>query len=264
MNCDLAMHQPEALAAPILLSPAVSVQPAPRRQEAREAIVAELNGRLQRLQQTSRRTVGPVRSTGVAPLDALLPEGGLPPGALVELLGEPGSGGASLALRLAGRLAASGGVVIVDLRGWFYPPAAVPCGCDPRRLIVLRPGSVAEALWAWEQVLRCRGVGASLAWFPRLEGRALRRLQLACETGGGVGFLLRPAAAAAQPSWADVRLQVESLGSSSQERRLRIVVLPQRGKSGGAIEVEIRHDAPHVRVVSPVALAASAARAAGA
>jgi protein ImuA len=260
------MHRAEALPAPISLSPpACPPQDAPRPLSDRQAIVAELNSRLQHLQQAARRTLGPARGTGVPQLDALLPEGGLPPGALVELLGEPGNGAVSLALRLAAGMAVPGAVVVVDPHGWFYPPAAVSCGCDPRRLIVLRPGSAVNALWACEQVLRCRGVGSSLAWLDRLEGRAVRRLQLACETGGGVGFLLRPAAVAGQPRWADVRLQVESLASSSQERRLRIVVLPQRGKrSGGAIEVEFRHDAPHVRVVSPLVLAASAARATGA
>jgi hypothetical protein len=152
--------------------------------------------------------------TGLGSLDAELPWGGLPRGAVSQILGgEPGLGAMSLALAVAGRAARGddvagpgwigrGGVeaesarpiVVIDPAGDFYPPAAVRFGLNPQRVLVVRPGRVLDAVWAAEQSLRCPAVAAVVARLERLGRVHSRRLQLAAEAGGGVGLVVTPLA----------------------------------------------------------------------
>ena len=127
------------------------------------------------------------------------------------------------ACRAAG--ACRGAVVVLDRSGEFYPLAAVAQGIEPARLIVVHPGNKADHAWALDQALRCPAVAAVVAWPEsldgKLDGRTFRRLQLAVEQGGGLGLLIRPESVHAQPSWADVRLLVEPLPSTSPYGRRR-------------------------------------------
>jgi hypothetical protein len=205
-------------------------------------------------------------SSGCPALDRALPEKGFRRGTLVEWLSRgEGDGTATLAFCAAAaafRAAAEafpigtatsrgGGVVVVlDRTGEFYPLAAVAQGIDPSRLVVVHPGNKADHTWALDQALRCPAVAAVVAWPEsldgKLDGRTFRRLQLAAEQGGGVGLLIRPESVRFQPSWADVRLLVESLPSTSPygwPRRMRIVLLRCRGGRGEqTVEVEIDHE----------------------
>jgi protein ImuA len=215
-------------------------------------MVAALAEQVRRIE-GARRTVGEVVSSGDAGLDRLLPEGGLRRGTLVEWLsGGRGSGAATLALAAARQAVASAGaLVVVDRDGLFYPPAAVRLGIDLRRLIVVRPRSDEERDWAVDQVLRCRAVSA--AWCPIGSStghqepldQVFRRWQLAAETSGVLGLLVRPAAARQEPSWAELRLWVEPLPlavprGAGRSRRLRVELLRARGaQAGAAIELEL-------------------------
>jgi protein ImuA len=84
-------------------------------------------------------------------------------------------------------------------------------GIDLAKVLVLRPTSEADAVWALDQALRCRGVGAVWAACDRLDMRNFRRLQLAAECGGTVGLLIRPARLRGQPTWADVQWEVRGM-----------------------------------------------------
>jgi protein ImuA len=189
-------------------------------------------------------------ASGHPALDAQLPGGGWPLGALTELL-LPHEGLGELRL-LAPALAAvqqrsqaSRGLM------WFDPPAE-PCawvltalGLDLRRLVVVRPRPLpplrlarrgtrppppaSDVLWALEQALKSGQVGAIVAWLPaRLPADALRRLQLAAQAHEGPVFLLRPLAEAHQPSAAPLRIELASAGPD----RLRLVLLKRRGPPG--------------------------------
>ncbi len=201
----------------------------------------------------------PALSSGCPALDRALPANGFRPGTLVEWLGRgEGDGTATLAFRAAAeslRTAAGGSrdggaVVVLDRTGEFYPPAAVAQGIGPARLIVVHPGNQTDHTWALDQALRCPAVAATVAWPEspdgKLDGRTFRRLQLAVEQGGGLGLLIRPESVRCQPSWADVRLLVESLPSTSpygRPRRMRVVLLRCRGGRGEqTVEVEIDHE----------------------
>jgi hypothetical protein len=194
----------------------------------------------------------PARSSGCPQLDQILPEKGFRPGTLVEwLFCAEGDGTATLAFLAAAEGCRSGGaVVVLDRTGEFYPPAVVVQGIEPARLIVVHPGNKADHAWALDQALRCPAVAAVVAWPDaldgKLDGRTFRRLQLAVEQGGGLGLLIRPEGVRREPSWADVRLLVESLPSPSPygwPRRMRVVLLRCRGGRGEqTVEVEIGHE----------------------
>ena len=179
----------------------------------RTICLEELRRRIARLEAVRRRGGSATVTSGSTALDGILPEGGFRCGTLVEWLsaGE-GTGACTLALLAARETCRRGGsLVVLDRRGDFYPPAAVRLGIEPEQLLVVHAESAADHDWAMDQVLRSPAVAAALAWPEKLDGRTFRRWQLAVEQGGGLGLLLRPAAARADPSWADVRLLVEPL-----------------------------------------------------
>ncbi len=152
-------------------------------------------------------------STGWPQLDRLLPAGGLERGTLCEWLSSGlGSGAAWLALRAAAEAALAGGVVVViDLERRFYPPAAVDAGLDLGRTLLVHPHDAHESAWVFDQALRCPGVAAVYGEVDELDDRTFRRWQLAAETGGALGALVRPATARRLPSWAECRFWVEPL-----------------------------------------------------
>ncbi|MGQ9822221.1 MAG: ImuA family protein [Thermogutta sp.] len=208
-------------------------------------VVEDLRRRLEGLRPIPV-TAGPRLRTGIREIDEKLLGGGIPSGSLVEWLAErPGSGAEETALRLATAACRDGGaVVIVDHAGTFYPPAAFRWGLPPARTILVRPASQRDAVWAVHQCLADESVAVVLAAFPRLDDVAPRRFQLAVEKGGGLGLILRPAAAKAGPCWAAVRLLVEPLpwprrgDTLSEARRLRIHLLAARGMiPGRSVEI---------------------------
>jgi len=178
---------------------------------------------IRRLQQRVEQIEGARRSgdevpvgTGCAGLDRLFLAGGMQRGTLVECFladgVQQGGGAGTLAMLLAQRLAADGGaLVVMDSGRVFYPPAAAALGVDWGRLIVVRAKSAQDELWALDQALRSPGVAAVWAPLKRLGARDFRRLQLAAESSGAVGLLLRPAHSHKQPSWAHVQLAVSPL-----------------------------------------------------
>ena len=161
--------------------------------------------------------------------------GGWPLGTLTELLlHRPGIGELRLLLPALARLSAHtlspalsqeergtrGGPAarILTVNRWLawvapphlpYAPALVAAGVDLTQLLLIRPRHPQDALWAMEQALRSGACGAVLGWPAGPDFRALRRLQLATEAGGGLGILFRPLTEASQTSPAALRLRLE-------------------------------------------------------
>ena len=165
--------------------------------------------------------------TGFAALDRSLPGRGWPRRALIELLAaRPGIG----ELRLLQPV----------LRGepqcWIrpphlpYAPALARAGIPLESLLLIRPSDEDEALWATTRVLRSGVYPQVLAWHASRCMTALRRLQLAAETGGTRLFLFRPATAARQPSPAALRLFLEPAREG-----LYVRILKCRGGQPGAL-----------------------------
>jgi hypothetical protein len=104
-------------------------------------------------------------------------------------------------------------------------------------VLLLRPASEAEELWALDQALRCPGVGAAWIMCGPLAARDFRRLQLAAECGGTLGLFIRPAMLRGRPTWADVQWFVEPRPSEPRSIRrgwrLQVELVRCRGGTGG-------------------------------
>ena len=207
-------------------------------------------------------------SLGVPALDALLPHRGLERGSLVEWLSPvAGSGAAILALQgVRAALEQQQVWAVVDSTGEFHASAAEGWGVSLESLLLLRPATEADALWTVEQCLRCPAVGVTWIQEDRLPDRVVQRWKIAAEVGGGLGVLFRPAEAARRASWADVRWRVQPRPMlTAAERRVRVELLACRGAfAGGSVELDVNDATGDVRLVSAVAGATTAVRAAGA
>jgi protein ImuA len=193
------------------------------------ASLADLRQALDKLVRSPTGRGEEILSTGAPALDRCLPLGGLRAGSLVEYLG----GGGSLALAAARAACQSGrALVIVDRAGRFYAPAAASFGLNLTRLVLVRPATAADELWTLTEALRCPGIGAVWSVCPRLAQRDFRRLQLAAETGGTLGLLMRPAKVRSRPTWAEVQWLVEP--QPARERwRMRVALVRCRGAHEG-------------------------------
>lgn len=126
------------------------------------------------------------------------------------------------------RLAGSHGVVIWCRRqGGLYAPGLAALGLDPARLIVVRARNETDILWTLEEGLRSRAPAAVLGEIAGGGPIALRRLQLAAETGGVSAILLRPPGV---PPVSGPALTRWRIGSASATH----VETPDRQPAGGA------------------------------
>lgn len=146
--------------------------------------------------------------SGHAALDALLPQGGWPCAALTELLiGCDGIGELTLLLPTLTRLTARGDRVVLIAPPYLpYPPAWRAAGVALEHLHVV-DASPRDALWAFEQCLRSGTCAAVLGWPMQATAQALRRLQVAADSGDCLGFAFRERKHAANPSPAALRLE---------------------------------------------------------
>jgi protein ImuA len=205
----------------------------------RETLIRALMEQMRQCETARRHSPEAAVSTGYAVLDRGLC-GGLHRGTLVEwLTHDGGSGATTLALKAARQACGEiGTLVVVDRRRTFYPLAAVACGLDLSRLLLVRPQHNRDETWAIDQALRSGGASAVLAWPEKLDDHLFRRLQLAAEAGDTLGLFLRPGRAMAEPSWAEVRWLVEPLPSMPSRdgvapRRVKLSLL--RSSGGAAI-----------------------------
>ena len=164
----------------------------------------------------------PRRPTGWAPLDAVLPAGGWPEAALVEvLLAHDGVGELSLLLPMLAQAATRERPVLLVAPPYRpYAPAWQRAGVALAGLQVV-DASPRDALWAMEQALRAGSCAAVLGWPLTAEDKALRRLQVAAESGQCLGIAFRPAHAADNPSPAPLRLRLDADAQGSQLRVLK-------------------------------------------
>jgi protein ImuA len=147
-------------------------------------------------------------ASGFARLDAELPGGGWPRAGLIELLADAqGIGELALLLPAFARFTGEGKRVIwVGLPYLPYAPALAAAGLDPVNLLLVRPASRREALWATEQALRSGSCHALAAWLPKVRYPELQRLAVAAQASRAVACLFRPLAAACESSPACLRL----------------------------------------------------------
>lgn len=173
-----------------------------------------------------------VLSTGDVALDAQLPGGGWPVGALAEILQPVGVHSEWRLLLPALVRCGQGPVVLVGAPHLPFTPALAAQGLPVQRLLRVVAPSGAERLWATEQALRCAAVDAVLAWLPQARSDQLRRLQMAAAEHAKLLFAMRPAQALHEASPAVLRLWVGPQVAGTEARQddpLEVQVLKRRG-----------------------------------
>jgi cell division inhibitor SulA/protein ImuA len=182
--------------------------------------------------------------TGFRELDAALPGGGWPLGAITEVLVD-GYGIGELGL-LMPALAALTKDDPAGRKKWVawvsppfvpYAPALQQRGVDVARLLMIHPTSgVKSRLWAIEQVVRSGSSAGVLAWVATgtVEDVILRRLQLAAEDQGCWVVLFRPASARLQRSPAALRIH---LSQAPSRTATRVELVKCRGGRPGILEL---------------------------
>ena len=173
----------------------------------------------------------PTLATGFAALDAELPGGGWPRGALTELLAEhQGIGELGLLVPVLAALTDAGRTVVLVAPPYAaHAPAWAAAGIRLGGLRLVLPRRPRDALWAGVEALRCGGVATTLLWLDELfcgglSANSLRRLQVAAGEGGGGAFCFRPPQLASVASPAPLRLQLQAAG-----KQLRVTLLKRRG-----------------------------------
>lgn len=176
-------------------------------------------------------------ASGYPRLDRHLPGGGWPPHALTEiLLAQYGSGELKLLMPALARLSQVEQSQLpeqTDTAGWIawvappfhpYPPALLQWGVDLSRVLVVRPQTASETLWAAEQALSSGNCAAVLLWSDALNDVSSRRLQLAAEAGKSWAIAFRPLDALSQSSAAALRIRL-----TSSDAGIALDILKSRG-----------------------------------
>lgn len=170
---------------------------------------------IEKLRQRPSEPTAPVETLpfGLAPVDQLLPDGGLPRGAVVELCSPGGLGHATAAALSVCAAAQHRGRALdlagdeehpwcawVDGSGTLYAPGVLSAGVDAERLLVVRPvaRSIARVavrlatsdVFAVIVVDRCGVPGAKLVDRRTRWSTAVRRLSLAVEPSDTTVVLL--------------------------------------------------------------------------
>lgn len=170
---------------------------------------------------------GRILATGDALLDAQLPGGGWPLGALTEILQMPGVHSEWRLLLPALARSGTGAVVLVGAPHVPFGPALGAQGLNLNRLLWVMAQDAPQRLWSTEQALRCADVDAVLAWLPQTRPDQLRRLQMAAADYAKLLFVLRPEQAQHESSPAVLRLWVSP--AKEVPDALDVQVLKRRG-----------------------------------
>ncbi|HSF47899.1 MAG TPA: translesion DNA synthesis-associated protein ImuA [Burkholderiales bacterium] len=178
--------------------------------------------------------------TGFPELDALLPGGGWPNGALTELLIErQGIGELSLLTPALAKVSQAGRTLAFVAPPYLpYAPALARGGIALDELFLIDIKFPKDKIWVMEQALRSGVCGAVLGWqFPD-DDRTLRRLQLAAEEGKSWGVLFRAAESIHRASPAALRLFLTpGRGNDGAQDKLVLRVLKRRG--GGKVNAVV-------------------------
>ncbi len=210
------------------------------------------------------RSACPCVASGFAALDAELPGGGWPRGALTEILPQhEGIGELRLLGPALAELAAQGTFIAWIAPPYLpYAPALAAAGISLERVLIVKTAGDGDNLWAAEQALGSAACGGVLAWPRNIRYTQLRRLQLAAEGGRCLAVLFRSAQAAREPTPAVLRIALAAsaggLALSILKRRgaplSRSIFLP--ALSAAESNPHLRFDAHAVDSPAPAATAA--------
>ena len=195
--------------------------------------VDQLRSQICSLERGSLESPRPCVSSSFSAIDKWLPQAGFVLGSFVELLHDShGVGSYSLALNLARNARDSKPTwAVLDTETTFNPPVAEASGWDLQQLVLIK-APLQEGGWCFTQLLRSKDIGACFWSSASMDNMVFRRLQLAAECGGGLGFVIRPMTAVRKPCWGSLRLHVVSCGLS----KVRLRLLHARGQPTVSLE----------------------------
>ena len=237
-----------------------------------EKAVTDLQGRfgLKAIGRSAGAPAPAVIPTGFPALDTALGIGGLPHGRISEIVGVPTAGAATLALKtIAEAQASRGAAVIIDMSRTFDPDYAQRCGVDLRRLMIIYPYTVQQAITMLPDFIADSGLDLlvfDMPLHPALEPE--RRQQLSSTLGRLLAPLSRSNAvllfitslspdsepvesyprALALPHYASLRLLVRRARWLHQRQDVRgyeadVLILKHKlGKAGGETRIAITFD----------------------
>lgn len=182
----------------------------------------------------------PTVGTGYAGLDLVLPGGGWPCGAMIEVLQpQPGQHEWGLVAPALGALQAAspdGLMVLLGAPHCPFGPALSARQLNMQRLLSVHAekNDAPSLLWATREALQCADVGAVLAWLPNVRSAHLRRLQIAAHTHHKLLFVFRSLGAQHESSPAPLRLLLQAENSpvvsgAGSAGRLRLNIFKRRG-----------------------------------
>ena len=149
--------------------------------------------------------------TGWAALDAVLPTGGWPDASLSEiLLPVDGVGELRVVLPTLARLTQRGKSIVVVAPPYApYVTGWRQHGVNMRQVEIVAAKD-RDVLWATEQCLRSGSCAAVLAWPTQADAGALRRLQVAADTGKALAFIFRDRKHLSNASPSPLRIELEA------------------------------------------------------
>lgn len=212
--------------------------------------LTDLRTKMERITGISRRSAAAGVPIGVAEIDALLPGRSLARGGFHELLGDQGAITSFLAA-LLGRQKTIQHVLWITPSADIYPGGFAQLGLSHRRLTIAWTRQTDNRLWAAEEALKDLPGGAVVAEVEQADLTETRRLQLASESSGSIGFLVRRDR---QPSAALTRWLVEPARSRDIRPCWRLALERVRGaEAGGTWGLEFDNASLSFNLVAEVA-----------
>jgi len=151
--------------------------------------------------------------TGFSELDTYLPDRGWPHNGLIELiLAHAGIGELRLLMPALQTLSQQESRWIAWVNPPFVPyaPALQHLGIDTQKILLVRPQTHKDTLWALERICKSGNCSSALAWLDerKLKLKDTQRLQVAAKQGRTLTGLFRPQRAMQQSSMAELRLRL--------------------------------------------------------
>ena len=215
---------------------------------AKDKTLDELRARIVGLEGYGHRTARPRLSLGPVEIDDVL-GGGLDTGCVHEVLGTAADG---FAIALLSRLGGDA-IWLLDSRtaAQPYPPGLAALGLDPARVVFVGCRAAADVLWGAEESLSSGAAGAVVAELSAsVDLTASRRLQLAAEKGGAIGFVLPSFGKGHMaPNALTTRWRVTPVPSDGQRARWQLNLERQRVGRTGQWKVDWHDETHHFSLV---------------
>jgi protein ImuA len=158
-------------------------------------IIAQLRTQLNPLQGVRNALNGIAVDTAQGPQKLAFPNDILSFGAVHEFIckdAEEAAATGGFIAAVLGTLMKDGAATLwISTKRTVFPPGLKSFGIEPENIIFLDLLKTKDVLWAFEEALKCNGVAAVVGEIPELGFTTSRRLQLAVEQSGVMGFILR-------------------------------------------------------------------------